>query len=94
MESKDKGRRTRRRSGEAQPSHYEKVAVSLPADLVQAIREQIRTRGVPSFSAYVAEAARKQLESNEFEDLLAEMFQEQPMTIDEEEWARRALYDG
>lgn len=83
----------RRVSPEGRRTRYEKIAVSLPSDLVEAIREQIQVRGIPSFSAYVAEAARKELESNEFEDALAELFAEKPMTADEAEWARRALYE-
>jgi len=52
----------------------------------------MRARGLTSFSAYVAQAIRRDLESRKFEELLDEMFREQPMTEEERGWAQRALY--
>jgi hypothetical protein len=72
--------------------NHEKLAISLPAELAEMAREEMRARGLPSFSAYVAEAIRKDLESRKFEELLDAMFAEQPMTDDERAWAERALY--
>ncbi|MBI2939026.1 MAG: hypothetical protein HYY04_01205 [Chloroflexi bacterium] len=72
---------------------YEKLAISLPPDLAETAREEMRARGIPSFSAYVAEAIRNDLASRKFDELLDEMFREQPLTDEERAWAERAL-DG
>ena len=71
---------------------YERHAISLPPELAAAAREEMRARGLTSFSAYVAQAIRRDLESRKFEELLDEMFREQPMTEEERGWAQRALY--
>jgi hypothetical protein len=55
----------------------------LPVDLADRAREEMRARGLGSFSAYVAEAIRRDLEPCEFEELVGEMFRDKPMTEDE-----------
>jgi hypothetical protein len=52
----------------------------------------MRARGLTSFSAYIAKAIRRDLESRRFERILDEMFRDKPMTEDERAWANRALY--
>jgi hypothetical protein len=71
---------------------FERHAVSLPAQLVAAAREEMRARGISSFSAYVAEAIRRDLESRKFDELLDEMFREQPLSEEERACAKRNLY--
>jgi hypothetical protein len=71
---------------------FERHAISLPPGLASAAREEMRARGITSFSAYVAEAIRRDLDSRKFEDLLDETFNEQPMTEEERERALRNLY--
>jgi hypothetical protein len=71
---------------------FERHAITLPPELAAAAREEMRARGLTSFSAYVAETIRRDLESRKFEELLDEMFRDQPMTDEERAWANRALY--
>jgi hypothetical protein len=73
-------------------SPYERHAISLPPELAAAAREEMRARGLTSFSAYVAETIRRDLESRRFDELLDDMFRDQPMTEKERGWANRALY--
>jgi hypothetical protein len=73
-------------------SPFEQYSIRLPVELADAAREEMRARGLTSFSAYVAEAIRRNLESRNFEELLEEMFREQPMTDEERVWANRALH--
>ena len=50
--------------------HVQKVSVSMPEDLATAIREHT---GPGGFSRFVAEAAERQLKSEEFRELLEEL---------------------
>ncbi len=71
-----------------------KLAVSLPEQLVQAARAEAAVIGSPSLSAFIASAVQEKLERDRLEDVLDEIFREQPMTDEEREWADRVLRGG
>lgn len=54
----------------------EKIAVSLPSELVQAARSAVRAGRAPSVSAYVAGALREKTELEDLDALLDEMLAE------------------
>jgi hypothetical protein len=65
----------------------QKVSVSMPEDLATAIREHT---GPGGFSRFVAEAAERQLKSEQFRELLAELEAESgPIPDEMREQARR-----
>lgn len=72
--------------------HYEKFAIRLPSQLLQARAdaEAVRT---PSFSAFIAEAVEEKLERDGLQQILDEIFAEHPITDEERAWADRYLLD-
>lgn len=77
----------RRRTG----SSYRKVAVSVPAELVAAVEDEMRARKAPSLSAYISEALEEKLERDRLQELLDEVWREKPMTDRERSWADKLL---
>ena len=79
-----------RRRG-ARGSGYEKVAVSLPREIAERLRDEARRLGEPSVSAFVTTAVEEKLERGDLRAILDEIFHDAPMTTDERDWADRAL---
>ncbi len=71
-----------------------KLAVSLPVQLAQAAREGAEAIGSPSLSAFIASAVQEKLERDRLQEVLDEIFREQPMTDEERHWADRVLHGG
>jgi Arc/MetJ-type ribon-helix-helix transcriptional regulator len=53
-----------------------KVAVSLPADLLKAVRAAVAAGHAPNVSAYVTDALEEKAKLDALDDLLDEMLQE------------------
>ncbi len=70
-----------------------KIAVSLPADLVQHAHQAVAAGTAASVSAYVAEALEERAKLDDLESLLEEMLAETggALTAEERAWADRAL---
>ena len=78
----------------AQPSRrrtFVKLAVTLPEQLAQAAREEAEAVGSPSLSAFIARAVEEKIERDRLQEALDEIFREQPMTVEEREWADRTI---
>jgi len=71
---------------------FKKRAISLPPDVDAAAEAAMRARGLSSFSSYVAEAIRRDVQAGDFDELLATIFRDEPPTAEERAWAKRALY--
>ena len=72
------------------PGHTENVSVSLPSDLLAALRERAGKRGL---SSYIAEAVRHQLEMDGLAEIVAAQEAEHgPLTEAEIEAASRELF--
>lgn len=72
-----------------------KIAVSLPAHLVDAAKRAVRAGRAPNVSAYVAEALDDRAKNDDLRALLDEMLAESggPLTDVERRWAD-AILDG
>lgn len=70
---------------------YEKLAISIPASTLSRAREEVRTRGVSSLSAYITEAVEDRLARRRFRDILDAVFAEEPMSEEEKRWADGVL---
>jgi Arc/MetJ-type ribon-helix-helix transcriptional regulator len=69
-----------------------KIAVSLPDDLVVAVKEAVARGEAASVSAYVAAALRKRVGGKPLLELLAEWSEELgPPSPEDYAWARNAL---
>ena len=70
-----------------------KIAVSLPADLVQAAKSAVRSGRAPNVSAYVADALGEKVVLDDLKSLLDEMLAETggPLTRAERATADRML---
>ena len=77
----------RRRSA----SSYRKLAVSVPAELVKAVEAEVRARHAPSVSAFISDAVEEKLERDHLQEVLDEVWREQPMTDQERAWANKIL---
>jgi metal-responsive CopG/Arc/MetJ family transcriptional regulator len=77
----------RRRSA----SSYRKLAVSVPAELVEAVEEEVRARHAPSVSAFISDALEQKLERDRLQEALDEVWREKPMTRRERAWADKIL---
>jgi len=86
--TRGRGTGTRRRRT---ASSYRKLAVSVPAELVQAVEAEVRARHAPSVSAFISTAVEEKLERDHLQDLLDEVWRERPMTDKERAWADRLL---
>ncbi|MGZ4103834.1 MAG: toxin-antitoxin system antitoxin subunit [Actinomycetota bacterium] len=71
----------------------EKIAVSLPPELVAAAKRAVRRGHAPNVSAYVAEALAEKVKLDDLAALLDEMLAETggPLTDVERRWADRIL---
>jgi hypothetical protein len=58
----------------------------LPRELAKRVREEAKRRG-SSVSALVADSLAAQLERDGFQEIIDEIFAEQPMTDEERAWA-------
>jgi hypothetical protein len=87
MTTKREAGTRRRRSA----SSYRKIAVSVPAELVQAVEAEVRARHAPSVSAFISTAVEEKLERDHLQELLDETWKKQPMTDKERAWADRLL---
>ena len=77
----------RRRSA----SGYRKLAVSVPAELVKAVEAEVRAHHAPSVSAFISDAVEEKLERDRLQEVLDEVWRQQPMTDKERAWADRIL---
>ncbi len=77
----------RRRSA---PS-YTKLAVSVPSELLDAMKGEMRARNAASVSAYISEAVEEKLERDRLQDMLNLVWREKPMTVKERRWADKIL---
>lgn len=70
----------------------EKVAVSLPSELLSAAREAVKAGRAPSVSAYVAEAMAEKQGRERLDAVLAAMAAEDGEPTDEDRaWVRQVL---
>lgn len=72
-------------------SGFEKLAITLPRRVAHAAREEARVRQSRSLSAFIAEAVEEKLERDQLQDVLDEVFRDNPMTEAEREWADKLL---
>lgn len=73
-------------------SAYEKLAITLPHDLAQEVRDEVRMGHAPSVSAYIAAAVEEKRERDRLQEVLAQMDAEYgPVTSEELAWADRVL---
>ncbi|HVC32704.1 MAG TPA: hypothetical protein VNL16_04265 [Chloroflexota bacterium] len=84
--------RAGRRNGGAR-QRYEKVAITLPSQLLQAARAEAEAGRAGSLSAYIAQAIEEKVENDELQQVLDEIFAESPMTDAERAWADQYLLD-
>ncbi|MFZ5470350.1 MAG: ribbon-helix-helix domain-containing protein [Myxococcota bacterium] len=68
-----------------------KLAVSVPADLVEAVESEVRAQHFPSVSAFVSDAVEEKLERDRLQEVLDEVWRERSMTKKERAWADRIL---
>jgi hypothetical protein len=78
----------RRRRGR---QSFRKVAVSVPARLLDAVEEQVRSRNADSVSAFVSDAVEEKLERDLLPEALDEAWRDKPITKREKQWADRIL---
>jgi hypothetical protein len=71
---------------------HEKLAVSLPMELAEAVRAEARARNSPSISAFVAEALAEKIEKDQLQAVLDEILRDNPPTEEDAKWARQALW--
>ena len=74
----------------AAPS-YTKLAVSVPSELLAAVKGEVHARHTASVSAYISEAVEEKLERDQLQDMLNLVWREQPMTAKERRWADKIL---
>jgi len=84
--------RVRRRINESGQA-YGKIAITLPSQLLRAAREEAGESGARSLSAFIAKAVEEKLATDELQQVLDEIFAEQPMTDEERAWADQYLLD-
>lgn len=72
-------------------SGYEKLAVTMPRQTVGRARARVKAGDAKSLSAFVSQAVEEKLERDRLQDVLDEIFGEQPMTDEEREWADRLI---
>lgn len=82
--------RTIRRRQTSGPT-TEKLAISLPRDLAEKVRERAKTRGT-SVSAFIASVLAEKLEEDGLREILDEIFADKPMTDEERAWADQLLF--
>lgn len=78
------------------PATRAKITVTVPRDVLEAAQERIRSKHVPSLSAYISEALAKQVAQDSGEDeyraWLKQLDEELGPPSDEDyEWARNVL---
>jgi hypothetical protein len=78
-------------AGRSRRRAFVKLAVTLPEPLAKAARAEAEATGSPSLSAFIARAVEEKLERGRLQEVLDEIFREQPMTDEEREWADRIL---
>ena len=78
-------------SGRSRRRTFVKLAVTLPEQLARAVRAEAEAVGSPSLSAFIARAVEEKLERDRLQEVLDEVFREQPMTPEEKEWADSIL---
>lgn len=88
------GRIVRRSKGQIPtgPS-TEKIAVSLPRSIAEALKRQVHSGAAPSVSAFVSAAVQDKLEKDELQEVLDEIFTGRPMTDEDRAWADRFFFD-
>lgn len=84
---KDVVKARRRRSA----SSYRKLAVSVPAELVKAVEDEVRARRSASVSAFVSDAVEEKLERDRLQEELDAVWSVKPMTQKERAWADKIL---
>ena len=63
----------------------------MPAELVKAVEAEVRAHHAPSVSAFISDAVEEKLERDRLQEVLDEVWREQPMTDKERAWADRIL---
>jgi Arc/MetJ-type ribon-helix-helix transcriptional regulator len=66
----------RKRPGRTGKAPHTKLAITLPAEQAEAIREAVAGGAAPSVSAFLSQAAAEKLEQDSLADLIAEMKRE------------------
>jgi hypothetical protein len=69
-----------------------KLAISLPKDLAEATRSAAHASHAPSLSAFIAETLEARLEQQRLDDILHEIFGDQPLTDEERQCLDRHFY--
>lgn len=70
---------------------HEKLAITLPSDLVHAARAEAKARQSRSLSAFIAQAVEEKLEKDDLQKVLDAIFAENPLTDEERRWADELL---
>lgn len=82
-----------RRHTKESGQRYEKVAITLPSQLLRNARREAEESHAPSLSAFIARAVQEKLATDELQQVLDEIFAEHPMTDEERAWADQYLLD-
>lgn len=69
----------------------DKLAITLPHEVAEAVRSKVRAGDAASVSVFIARAVQEKVENDHLQDILDEVFREQPMTDEERGWADRLL---
>jgi Arc/MetJ-type ribon-helix-helix transcriptional regulator len=72
-------------------ARYRKLAISMPAALIEDVEREIGAKRAPSVSAYVSEAVEEKLERDLLQEALDEVWSAKPMTSRERAWADKVL---
>ncbi|HLC30573.1 MAG TPA: CopG family transcriptional regulator [Dehalococcoidia bacterium] len=82
----------KKRPGTKTPA-YEKLAITLPRELAQAVRREAKERHAPSLSAYFAEKMAEVLERDRLFEILDEMDARYgPPDLEAVAWAKEVLF--
>ena len=86
--TKKRGRGLRRHAAR---SSFRKLAISAPAGVIDAVRDEVRLGHAASVSAFISDAVEEKLERDRLQEALDETWRERPMTAKERRWADRIL---
>lgn len=63
----------------------------MPVGTAARMREAAKSRGAPSLSAYLLQVVESDLQTQDFDEILDEVFRKRPMTDEERAWADEIL---
>ena len=73
-------------------SRREKIAITLPAKVAAAVRDEVKAKHAPSVSAFITRAVEDKLETDRLQAVLDEMDAEYgALSEADREWARQIL---